>query len=347
SVQAWRDEVRPRLEASLGPALASPPAADARDQVVALVQEYLGRYPDSPYRVRVDQLSRRIDPGARARIWDSAELGDNLGDTRYAGLEEVPLRNGGFFYRRPSASDTDPMHRVVDSLAALGEDPDSLGGILLPKEALAGAVRRCDVSDAWRDAERMIATAPVEEIPSIMLGLLQRLKTGNEGDSLFRIRALRDATDVFLRCGHAPASVVAPLREWMDWVRKNADQVTIVDWPRAARDPNDRTLALRRKAFEALQRFPSVEAVARQAVADQRRVGSELAPMAPVGVLLPADSAGARRFEGNAGDGALVVIVRDGVGWRAEDMKVADGALVTQGLEIPQGPVLVFRRSGS
>jgi hypothetical protein len=133
----------------------------------------------------------------------------------------------------------------------------------------------------------------------------------------------------------------------MDWVRKNADQVVLVDWTRAALDPNDQALALRRKAVEALQRFPSVEAVARQAEADQRRVGSELAPMAPVGVLLPADSAAARRFEGISGDGALVVIVRDGAGWRAADITIADGALATQGLEIPQGPVLVFRRSGS
>ena len=32
SVQAWRDEVRPRLEASLGPALASPPPAHQRQR---------------------------------------------------------------------------------------------------------------------------------------------------------------------------------------------------------------------------------------------------------------------------------------------------------------------------
>lgn len=351
AIQDWREGTRPRLAASLGPALAGMPSTDQRDATIAIVQEHLSRFPDSPYRDRADELLRRMDPGARERIWEPAEVARNLQDARYADLEEVPLRSGGHFYRRPSATRKDPMHRAVDSLVELREDPDSLGAMILSGgDSIDGPVRRSAVSRAWGDAFARSSVANPGEIASILTEMLATLAKGTEGDSLFRIRALRDGAEIGVRSGHLSRPVATVLESWLDVIRRDGQDTVSVDWTRTALADNAEVRGLRRKAVEFIRRFPSIEGLVGTAADEQRRLGAQLAALAPIGVALPAAAnAVARPIAGDPPGRPLpdcdaVVLVRDGTRWRMHDVKVREGAVPIEGIDVPAGPFLVFRR---
>ncbi|MFM7132918.1 MAG: hypothetical protein ACKO0W_01225, partial [Planctomycetota bacterium] len=119
AIKDWREQTRPELATMLGATLSSMPSPDMRDKAVAVLQEHRGRFPESPYGARADELLRRIDPGARNRIWEPVEVARNIDGLPYGDLEEVPLESGGLFYRRPSPTDKDPMHCAVDAIGEL------------------------------------------------------------------------------------------------------------------------------------------------------------------------------------------------------------------------------------
>jgi hypothetical protein len=348
SIQAWRDEVRPRLDLAIGKQQG--PDADADAAALQALQGFLASYPDTPYKPRVEELLRRLDPNAAQPIWSSERVRTALSEFFYADLEEVPMRGGDrMYYRRHSDADRDPLHRAVEDLADLKMNPDRLNAKLLkPGEQLGGPVRRSAVSVAWADSIGALDAAAIDETQAQLLALIERLRGGVDGDALFRLRALRDAAEILVQSGHAPAGAVKPIEEWTARTRRTCTGVLNLDWLRAAFDPAADARDLRRRAADAVADFPSLKQIESSAKLDRERAVAELKPLAPIGVLLPAEPGAADRAMGDKQpDGPAVVIARDAGAWKFVDITVQNSRVAGKTAGLPSGPVLVFRRPRS
>ncbi len=350
SIQAWRDEVRPRLDLALGKQQG--PAADAGADAAALqaLQGFLASYPDTPYKSRVEELLRRLDPNAAQPIWPSERVRTALSEFFYADLEEVPMRGGDrMYYRRHSDTDRDPLHRAVEDLADLKMNSDRLNAKLLkPGEQLGGPVRRSAVSVAWTDSIGALDAAPIDETQAQLLALIERLRSGVDGDALFRLRALRDAAEILVQSGHAPTAAIKQIDDWTLRTKRTATAALNADWLRSAFDPGADARDLHRRAAVAVADFPNLRQIEAAAKLDREHAVAELKPLAPIGVLLPAEPGAADRAMGDKlPDGPAVVIVRDAGAWKFVDITVQNSRVAGKTAGLPTGPVLVFRRPRS
>ncbi|MFM7134781.1 MAG: hypothetical protein ACKO0W_10740, partial [Planctomycetota bacterium] len=278
------------------------------------------------------------NPGGN-RFWRQGRRGDHHDlDTPLPGLALTPR---GLL---------DHLGRAVDSLGELREEPEKLGAMILRGDAIGGPVRRSAVSQAWGNALLRIQTARPGEVASILTTMLATIAKGTEGDSLFRVRALRDGAELAVNSGHFEAQVAQAVEAWLELMRRDAGEIVSVDWVRAAYENSPENRALRRKSADMIRRFPEIAGMVGSAEEEQRRLGSQLAPLAPIGVLLVAATDGAARTVAGdppgrpVADGDVVLLVRDGTQWRMQDARVRDGRVATESLDVPAGPVLVFRR---
>ena len=345
SIQSWREEVWPKLDLALG-RQAGPEATEA---LLQELQDFIGRYPGTPYRERVAELIRRIDPQAQSDQWAPARVRGALVDTFYANLEEVPFTGGErFLYRRPSPTDRDPVHRVVENLVDLNANPDRLDAYL-PKltDQFAGGMRPCEVSVIWGQTEQALAAIDVTEVQGLLLESLERLRSMQKGDVLFRARALRDLAAFFSQSGHVPAAAQRPLDDWLSRCARLWSNSLSVDWALAAHAPPANIRALRLEAVTVISEFPKLVQIAEAAKAERDRAKRELRPLSPIGVLLMADPPGTpRRIGETRSDGPVVIVIDGPGGFRFLETDLR-GNQIAENSEIPAGPVLVFRRSGS
>lgn len=345
SIQVWRDAVWPKVELAMG----KPADADANAALLQALTQYLADHSKSPYRARIEELIRRIDPAAQVPIWWPERVRGALADHFYAGLEEVPLASGDrFIYRRPSPADRDPLHRAVENLADVIANPDRLNAYLLTGgDRLLGGTRSCAVSIEWGRLEQALANCDATEVQGLILDMLERLRTMQQGEVLFRVRALRDLAVVFKQSGHVPVAAEKPLEEWLTRSSRLWTDALAADWALAAHSAPANIRALRTEAASAIGEFPKLVVIAEEAKAERRRAKDGLRPLAPIGVLLPAPTVGAPRELGEARpDGPVVLVASGPVGFRFVDAQLV-GNQVKAGDEIPAGPVLVFRRTGS
>ncbi len=345
SVQAWRDEVHPRIEF----ALKDPGDTTAAAAALAALQDFLARHPDSPYRQSADNLIRRVDPASAVPLWTAERVHGALVDHFYADIEEVPLRGtDAFFYRRLAPDARNPMQRAIENLDDLRTQPRELNSMLLrPGEQIAGTTRPCAVSVLWVAIEREAAAADHLSVQGVLLGLLERLRTGTDGDPLLRARALRDAAVVLKQSGHAPAEALQPLDAWFAQCSTQWADALTVDWAKAAYEVPGNIRALRRDAESLIRAFPALPAIADAAREERERMRSEIRPLAPIGVLLPAASGvTVRRLGEDRPDGSVVVVVREGPRWRFVEASLVGGGIALPIAGLPDGPVLVFRRVG-
>ena len=345
SIQVWRDEAYPRIEL----ALRNPADPAAAATAIEAMQAFVARFPDTPYRARIEELQRRIDPAAKDPIWMPERVRGALADHFYAGLEEVPLAGGDrFFYRRSSDQDRDPLHRAIENLADVQLNPDRLNALLLKRgEQLAGTVRTCALSASWAQAEAAVASADPSEVQGILLDLLERVRGSAEGDAILRARALRDLAVLLRQGGYVPAAAAAPLEEWLGKCARHWSESLSTDWARAAYDPPSNIRNLRRGCEAAISEFPKLKSIVESASAERDRARAEVRPLAPIGVLLPAESEGAARVLGEArDDGPVVLVGRDGLRWRFVEASLVGNRIELTTPGVPAGPVLVFRRIG-
>ena len=345
SIERWRDKVWPTVDLAVGrqaDAAAVPAALQALNQ-------FLADFPRTPYRARVEELIRRIDPASQTPIWSSDRVRGAVSDQFYSGLEEVPFAGGDrFFYRRPSSADRDPMHRAVENLADLTGNPDRLNAFLpAAGDVLLGGTRPSLVSAAWGQLEQSLSAADQSEVQGLLLDLLERLRAMQQGDLLFRVRALRDLAVVLKQSGHTPLAAEKPLDEWLARCSRLWSASLSVDWPLAAHSAPANVRSLRSEAATAVSEFPKLVQIAEAAREERERAKRELRPLAPIGVLLPAAAADAPREIGEPrADGPVVLVAEGQGGFRFIEGQLT-GNRVAAAKDIPSGPVLVFRRTGS
>ena len=345
SFERWRDKVWPTVDLAMGR------QADAAAMPAALqaLNQFLADFPRTPYRARVEELIRRIDPASQAPIWTAERIRGALSDHFYSGLEEVPFTGGErFFYRRPSPADRDPMHRAVENMADLVGNPDRLNAYLpRPGDQLLGGTRPSVVSAAWGQLEQALSAAEEGEVQGLMLDLLERLRTLPQGDAFFRLRALRDLAVVLKQSGQTPPVAEKPLDEWLGRCGRFWSEALSVDWLSAAYATPADIRTLRSQAANALSEFPKLVQIAEAAREERERATRELRPLAPIGVLLSAEAADVPRQLGQTQpDGPVVLVIEGPGGFRFLETRLQGGKIAASS-EIPSGPVLVFRRTGS
>ena len=180
-----------------------------------------------------------------------------------------------------------------------------------------------------------------------MLDLLERLRTLPQGDAFFRLRALRDLAVVLKQSGQTPPVAEKPLDEWLGRCGRFWSEALSVDWLSAAYATPADIRTLRSQAANALSEFPKLVQIAEAAREERERATRELRPLAPIGVLLSAEAADVPRQLGQTQpDGPVVLVIEGPGGFRFLETRLQGGKIAASS-EIPSGPVLVFRRTGS
>jgi hypothetical protein len=347
AIEAWRDEHRPRLAALLGAGLSGDASPDQQPRVVEVVNDFLAKHPASPLGESLRAIAARFDPTRAGDLWAPSRVGEELAAVRLAGLEEVPLTGGRIFYRRP-AEGADPRNQAVENLADLLTPPERLDSILwVKREDLAGAPRLNEVSKAWGEAVARLEGAGAAEVRTALVELLSAIRAA-KSEPLLRLRALHDAASIFERSGYLPQALAQPFLSWRESLRAGASRALVADWPRAGHEPEVNFRDARAEAVAALARFPDLSVVLAESRAEQERAASVLKPLAPVGVLAPADGAAPREVVGTRESGRFVAVVRAGTGWAFAEIALRDGVLDERadprGQALPKGPILIFRR---
>jgi hypothetical protein len=348
SIEAWREKVQPKVADAFGP------RADANTNANALqaLQGFLASFPETPYQSRVAELIRRIDPAALQPIWARDRVRSALVDFFYSDIEEVPIAGGDrFFYRRSSDVDRDPLHRAIENLADLAMKPDRLNAMLLkPGERIVGTTRKSEISSAWRQLETTLGTPSVDagEVQGLMLDLLERLRTMPSSDVLWRARALRDLATVLRQSGQVPTAASEPLNAWFTRCDRQWQEALSVDWLRATYDAPVNARVLRGSAAAAIADFPQLSQLAKAAEAERLRAKEEIRTLAPIGVLMPIvlDETSRALGESDA-DGPVVLVGRVSNQWKFIETMLKQNRIDANIPGIPEGPILVFRRTGS
>lgn len=352
SIQSWRDEVKPVVDLALGRRGDADAVTIANANALQALQGFLARFPETPYQSRVAELIRRIDPAASQPIWAPSILRAALVDFFYSDIEEVPIAGADrFFYRRSSDVDRDPLHRAIENLADLAMNPDRLNAMLLkPGERIVGTTRKSEISSAWRQLETTLGTPSVDagEVQGLMLDLLERLRTMPSSDVLWRARALRDLATVLRKSGQVPTAASEPLDAWFTRCDRQWQEALSVDWLRATYDAPVNARALRGSAAAAIADFPQLSQLAKAAEAERLRAKEEIRTLAPIGVLMPIVLDETSRALGRScPDGPVVLVGRVSNQWKFIETVVKQNRIDASIPGIPEGPILVFRRTGS
>ena len=342
AIQTWRDDHRPKLAALLGPKLDGDVSPDQHQRVLELVNDYLGKFPASPFTGALKGIAARFDPTSAGSIWTPERVLQQLSAARIAELEEVPLVNDRRFYRRTLRAN-DPRNSAVENLGDLMADPAKLDSILSVRpDEIVGKPVLNEVSVAWGDAIARLQGASVSDVRPVLLDLLVAI-AASKADPLLRLRAMRDASDILEQGGHAPTVLAGPLAAWREQLRKEARNAAVADWARAGYEPEVNFREARREAVAALARFPNLTTVLAEARAEQARAAGILQALMPWGVIEPAAGDGARVVSARRDSGRYFIVQEAGPAWELVEITVQNGAVVRP-TQLPKGPILVFRR---
>jgi hypothetical protein len=344
-IQAWREDARPGLAALLGPKLDGDPAPEQHARVVEIINGFNAKFPTSPFADALKGIAARFDPASAGSLWLPTRVVEQLTAARLSDLEEVALVGGRRFYRRPEPG-SDPRNRAVENLGDLMADPAKLDSILsVRKENLAAPGKPVpnEVSVAWADAIERLGSAQLSGVRAAMLDLLAAVASSAKVDPLLRLRAMREACDLLEQSGHMPPALAAPIAEWRELARKSAKAAVVADWARAGYEPEVNFREARREATAVLARFPDLKSMLEASRAEQAKAAGVLLPLAPVGVLAPANGASPRAIVGRRESGRFFVVAMLGAQWEIIEVSAKDG-VIEQVAQLPKGPVLVFRR---
>jgi hypothetical protein len=362
ALQEWRDVTWARLSASLKGDFTAVPTPDAAANAMAILDEHLGKHPDSPLRANIETLKERLKPGPVGSLWTATDLQAALEQERLEGIERVEILNvkGRYFFRRAFDKNTKAVNNAIQSVGDLAKDPMSdtdvakqlrdprfLSSIQLKPGEFPATPQIDPISGIWSSSLDRARNGKASEVFAIIIDLLQQLRESGSGDAFFQLYALNRATDMLERSGHLPPELAARIAEWRERLRLEWSGARNTDWARAAIKGPTENRKEREQAAEALRNFPDVRDFLRTTGSAKQKIVASLGPFAPVGVLLPADADGTRRMHGQklSGDVALVRKAT-GVpgGFELVSAKSEAGVVDTAGLGIPKGPVLVFRR---
>jgi hypothetical protein len=351
AVEAWRSEFKPRLSAVLGPDFAVGSAdEDARARALVVLQEFMGRHPSSPYRRALDPLIASLQPGAAVTKWSPQQFTDALLRARIGNIDEVPLKGGRRFYRRPvlvpnpSPNQLNPLNRALTTLGDLSTDPERLASILTVSAAeIDGKSRPNALSRIWDRAQLEFGEATAADVSRIALSVLTELLADKESDVLMRFRVVVEFTDAYLKSGHAPEVAAKELRGWRDRSRRNADKALLADWLRAGWEE---PIAFREDRIQAelqLKSFPDVAQLVSASQEASRKAWAGMATASIVGVLTPRGPGDEpRRIHGLDSTGTFWILLGKGTEWNFVEISVEGGRLKS-GAALPAGPVLVHR----
>jgi predicted negative regulator of RcsB-dependent stress response len=346
AIQAWREEFQPQLAAFLGPGLDGEPPASAEAQVVQVINAYLARHPASPYAKPLKAIESRYASNRTADLWPLERVSEQLDAARLADLEQVPLRSGGWFYRRPQAG-VDPRNRAVENLKDLLGKPEQLDSILSVKpDDITGKPVPNEVSLVWAESMRRIANGSSASVGNELVKLLATT-AGSSSDVLLRLRALRDASELLANSGYMPGPLAQPLNAWRESLDSSAKNALVADWLRAGFEPEINFRAARIEATKAISRFPDVQRLLADAAKKQSEAALRLRPAAPWGVVEPQPNKSApRAVIGRSEPGRFQAILRTGAEWELIEVTV-EGGMVTHTAGLFEGPILLFKPSGS
>jgi hypothetical protein len=352
SIQAWRDDHRPKLAALIGPRLDGDVSPDQQARALEILNDFRGKFPASPFADALDGLAARLDPSSAGSVWPPDRVAMQLNATRLEDLEEVPLVNGRRFYRR-SLKAADPRNSAVENLGDLMADPAKLDSILsVKREEIVGKAQLNEISVAWTTARERLGSAAMSDVRAVLLDLIDAIMT-SKSDPLLRFRALQEASAVLEQGGHVPSALAQPLAAWRERLRKEARNATIADWARAGYEPEVDFRDARREAVAALEKFPNIKNMLGDARLEQARATGALQPLVPWGVLEPAAGDAPRKVAGRRESGAFYIVQKRADRWEVAEISIQDGVAApsngTGSAAImsppPKGPVIVFRRS--
>lgn len=342
SIREWRDVTYPVVKSALERA----GVANDEQATLAALAKFKGDFPRSPYERRIVELERRFDPAAQVPLWTGERTRSELAGFGFAGLDEVPLKDKRFYYRRSLPDDRDPLHRAVETFADLRAPVGALRAKLIPGNELAGGIRPSEVSGLWGDLERRLGQAADGDVQGMLLKALESLRTMQQGELFFRARALKELAGVLKRSGHMPPPARKQLEDWLAKCDLAWSAALSCDFIAAPFAPPGNVQRIRLQAAEVVDSFPPLNAITEKAQQERMRAAEELIPMSPIGVLLPANPGESTRCVPSGErepDGTVVLVGVGGSEFVVVEMR--GGRVESVPPSVPAGPVIVFRRN--
>lgn len=350
ALESWRGEPWLQLDAALGGDFMRPHPTPAVAAAKAVIDTYLGKHPETPLRKPIESLVARLGDVVVAKVWGPKELETALQLEALAGLERVEIfrSDGRFFYRRSLGRDDNPRHHAIRSREDLLKEPARLGAAMLPPGDVPGVSMPDPVSRTWAEFLDRTRVISEDEVQSTLLELVRALRQVQGSDPLLQLHAIARAVDLLREGGLVPVRLQPGLNAWRRDLAGRWRDGADIDWARVTLDPPAELQAPRSRAREAILAFPDIDASLAEDGPAKRSTSGELGRYVPVGILLMADGTGVRRFTGSerSPDVALVRSMpgRDGM-FELVEASIVDGTIDVNGLGIPDGPVLVFRRN--
>lgn len=348
AVKAWRDGTS-RLCRVASPSGDPwhPADREAARAIVRALEEHLRAFRDSPHAEAAERL--RSHAAALADLPDRAEnaallLRQRLLAGGFADLHRVPLAGGGFLYRRLSDS-SDPFDRAILSEGDLRVAPSLLARWPSPAAAAAGAVEETLPSQLLRRWLPRIEAAEASESVAALLGLAADAARTPDADPLLQLAFLRS---IWSASQGLPGPGLDRGGAWLEDLRLGRHGDLAIDWARRAPEGRQALAELRRRAARALAEAPSAEDAALERTRWWGGLVASLDPVAPAGVLRPAEGGGAWQALGPVrarGEG-WILAKGAGRGFSLVPVRLSESGPLFDGPAPPPAPHQVFSRSG-
>lgn len=325
-----------------------PADRESARSIVRALEEHLRSFRESPHAEAAERL--RSHAAALAELPDRAEnaaalLRQRLLASGFADLHRVPLAGGGFLYRRLSDS-SDPFDRAVLSEGDLRIAPSLLPRWASPSAAAAGAVEETLPSQLLRRWLPRIEAAEASGSVAALLGLAADAARSSDADPMLQLAFLRT---IWSASQGLPGPGLDRGGAWLEDLRLGRHGDLSIDWARRAPEGRQALSELRRRAARALAEAPSAEEAALERARWWSGLVASLDPLAPAGVLRPAESGGAWRVIGPArARGEGWILVRGAArSFSLVPVRLADSGPLVDGPSPPPAPHQVFSRSGT
>jgi uncharacterized protein YcbK (DUF882 family) len=345
-IRNWRASVIPSVLAGRGDVQRGLEAIDWGDVATAraldgALTRHLDEQPSTPYRPVAERLrgmARRVVVAAGAETSIGAAAKTAIGATGYAGLLEQPFEQGRTLYRRATEQPATLWGQAIESKRDLSKDPAALAARKPPAFKPLGSAKPWAGAAAVERAVAALAGADGPKARDAVLRMLVELREARGADPVLQWHATRDLWRIWLQmfADETDSEDAAAAR----WVR-SLDGVTALlgEDPilLGAGESGARTDGVRRQALDQLSRaFDATRLIA----AAQRRDAAlvqGVRPLAPLGVMLPAENGSLGIATSRPGQRGAVP-AREGDGWTLRGLRIEDGRAVWD-TAAPEPPV--------
>jgi hypothetical protein len=345
AIRAWREDTSRAIRvASPSSDPFHPADQHAARSIERSLAEHLQRHRSTPHADAATALRRHAE--RLSNLPDGAEHAAALLERRlrasgFVDLHRVPLRDGGFLYRRPGGGDA--FERAILSEADLRTSAAQLTPWPNPTSPAIGPVEETMPARLLRIWLPRIAASEASETRAVLLDLVAEATAAEEADPLLQLAFLRT---LWSGLRGVPGAEPDLAEGWLREVAAGRLGEAGVDWLRRAPEGRGGLASARRQARLAVAASPAAAEAAQRQRAWWRSLVAELSPLSPAGVLLPpAPGEAQRRLHARSIPAqSMWVLVPQSGGWMLAPLRLMDGTPVVEGPPPPAAPVQVFVR---